>query len=1023
MKCRSNIFIILMFVVILLDNQVNNSYQFTISDYESTIKDLANPSLNDKLKSLIIDSLLPSTRKHQKESSKIIEVDKNKVLLKELQSLLSTTNTNNSDSKKIIDIKNTTNDIKITTQDQKLNKNSIENSNSSIFKEVEAFRFKSGNVNEDQVEQKIERKTEDGRLCAKSFVQDGKTYTDCTKSNLPTGKPTDKEWCYVTEELATTGSKWDYCLPILDYNRVRSYNFIKKRILNKLTIVLTQDIIKNISPAKETIDSAIEIQKSQRELSNKINQLKKDTVEVIEKVKKNIDSKIQMDKLTEELKDLTFKLDTLTQEGVENPKNFDCSGMLLYEDKGMGDGVMGYYYDNDSWIGNPIISKDETINFDWTGTSPIKGTNPHNFSIIWEGFIVPPYTGEYFFTLHADNGGVLFINDKAVISHNNGSITDKGKNKMVNINKTDSSGKKVDPFVSKSQGIRLIGENKVKLKLAYFHSIHYTPFKDNKVNIKLQWESDEFNIRDIKMKDLYSVNSLPPLKVTDYDTDQAILRKLHEGDDFFKDSNRYIIQDIPYEFRGASSLKFKKRYIGNDLYFQVNTKCIVYIGILEHYPNPLPGDFMNSGYKFQLLQIENITKTTTKKFIASKASPIDIYQKEFSQGVVRIPLSKNGLNKHGVNLIIFFGFNSTIKKPIVCEGDELIPSLSTSVDFKSCTASSEKPNFECEAGFSNRNIDEDKAMWASDNDGVGAWIKVNFNGLYELTKFTYKNRMNPAERNSKLELVFSTGDILNINLSNSDKLENYKLEPIRAHSVKITITGVYGTLNNGGAFNFYGYKCNENSNIKMFNNVENDISTIEPLFSDNEDSVISLTCRESLTNTMKFDNIDLTIDKKITVRCPESCVNYDIPVYGSNLYSEDSSICKAAFHSLKISSNGGLVSLVIKPGTKHYKATLSNGIRTSGKQESRLSMMFEFYKEEDIIIVKAGSKIDLKMDTNDVKEQLDKGELALWQPAVIVSVIETSNGKFVKLMLDGSKLYYYFNHFFRKLKGYGFSLS
>ena len=169
---------------------------------------------------------------------------------------------------------------------------------------------------------------------------------------------------------------------------------------------------------------------------------------------------------------------------------------------------------------------------------------------------------------------------------------------------------------------------------------------------------------------------------------------------------------------------------------------------------------------------------------------------------------------------------------------------------------------------------------------------------------------------------------------------------------------------------------------------------------------------------MKFDNIDLSIDKKLTVNCSENCINYDVPVYGTNLYSEDSSICKSAFHSMKLSSNGGLVTMIIKEGTKHYKASNSNGVKSDGKFQSGLSIMFEMYNPEDNIILKAGSKVDLKMDASDVKEDLANGKPSLWQPAIIMSVIDTTNGKFVKLMLDGSKYI-----IIRKFKGNGFSLS
>ncbi len=61
--------------------------------------------------------------------------------------------------------------------------------------------------------------------------------------------------------------------------------------------------------------------------------------------------------------------------------------MLLYEEEKDGDGIKGKYYDNEQWIGVYSQRKDEKIDFIWTGASPKKGINQHNFSVRWEGFL------------------------------------------------------------------------------------------------------------------------------------------------------------------------------------------------------------------------------------------------------------------------------------------------------------------------------------------------------------------------------------------------------------------------------------------------------------------------------------------------------------------------------------------------------------------------------------------------------------------------------------------------------------
>jgi len=44
------------------------------------------------------------------------------------------------------------------------------------------------------------RYTLDGRLCAGSFAQNGKTYSDCTSDKSPDNKQENKEWCYVEKD-------------------------------------------------------------------------------------------------------------------------------------------------------------------------------------------------------------------------------------------------------------------------------------------------------------------------------------------------------------------------------------------------------------------------------------------------------------------------------------------------------------------------------------------------------------------------------------------------------------------------------------------------------------------------------------------------------------------------------------------------------------------------------------------------------------------------------------------------------
>lgn len=82
--------------------------------------------------------------------------------------------------------------------------------------------------------------------------------------------------------------------------------------------------------------------------------------------------------------------------------------------------------------------------------------------------------------------------------------------------------------------------------------------------------------------------------------------------------------------------------------------------------------------------------------------------------------------------------------------------------------------------------------------------------------------------------------------------------------------------------------------------------------------------------------------------------------------------------------------MIIKPFILNYKSSASNGVKSEGKFKSSLSINFELYEEEDVIVMKAGSKVDIKSD-----------ETQKWMPGVITQVLDTTNGRFLKLVIDG----------------------
>ncbi|HET6282064.1 MAG TPA: PA14 domain-containing protein [Polyangia bacterium] len=78
-------------------------------------------------------------------------------------------------------------------------------------------------------------------------------------------------------------------------------------------------------------------------------------------------------------------------------------------------GLVGAYYNNTNFTGNPVMTRtDAIIDLDWGTTNP-PGVNPDNFSIRWKGKVTPRFSQMYTFYLLADDGIRLMINNMMVI--------------------------------------------------------------------------------------------------------------------------------------------------------------------------------------------------------------------------------------------------------------------------------------------------------------------------------------------------------------------------------------------------------------------------------------------------------------------------------------------------------------------------------------------------------------------------------------------------------------------------------
>jgi len=71
---------------------------------------------------------------------------------------------------------------------------------------------------------------------------------------------------------------------------------------------------------------------------------------------------------------------------------------------------MGYYYDNEEFLGSPIKIQDKNIDFEWNQGNVIENINDENFSAIWKGYLKFPVTTEYIFSLDCSDRCQMTLN-------------------------------------------------------------------------------------------------------------------------------------------------------------------------------------------------------------------------------------------------------------------------------------------------------------------------------------------------------------------------------------------------------------------------------------------------------------------------------------------------------------------------------------------------------------------------------------------------------------------------------------
>jgi LCCL domain len=91
-------------------------------------------------------------------------------------------------------------------------------------------------------------------------------------------------------------------------------------------------------------------------------------------------------------------------------------------------------------------------------------------------------------------------------------------------------------------------------------------------------------------------------------------------------------------------------------------------------------------------------------------------------------------------------------------------------------------------------------------------------------------------------------------------------------------------------------------------------------------------------NTTAY-NIRTRLDQEFTFDCPKNGVIHS--VYGTDIYTSDSSVCTSAVHNGIISNKkGGRVTVFIRPGANNYRGTTRNGVKSQSYGEYGSSFSF-----------------------------------------------------------------------------------
>lgn len=196
-------------------------------------------------------------------------------------------------------------------------------------------------------------------------------------------------------------------------------------------------------------------------------------------------------------------------------------------------------------------------------------------------------------------------------------------------------------------------------------------------------------------------------------------------------------------------------------------------------------------------------------------------------------------------------------------------------------------------------------------------------------------------------------------------LQSGKIEPFKQNPVIIKITppqkGYNGSI---GRYDIISQNATSENMLSFTTIVSKDVKEID--------------CDMSLRSNIFKDTSEF---QKYIVECPANCSSSNVTVYGGNInknknnlsnlsdndsgsciYSEESSICKAAINCGVLNDIGGLIALMIKGGQKGFVSNNDFGIKTMSKGDYVKS--FSFVGQRSAINAYYKELFERKLDDN-----------------------------------------------------------